>query len=134
MLSAKRLKRTLPVNGMKAGRRCRNATTMAVSLSATLNGRRSARLLADIEAGGVDAAVTYKVDGLSRSLLDFARLMGIFDKHGVRFVAVTQQLDTKSSVGRLSLNMLLSFAQFEREIIAKRMLTVVRIPGRFASR
>ncbi len=78
------------------------------------------RLLADIDAGRVDAVVTYKVDRLSRSLLDFARLMEVFDKHGVRFVAVTQQLDTRSSLGRLSLNVLLSFAQFEREIIAER--------------
>jgi hypothetical protein len=65
------------------------------------------------------AVVTYKVDRLSRSLLDFARPMETFDKHGVRFVAVTQQLDTRS-LGRLSLNVLLSFAQFEREIIAER--------------
>ncbi len=78
------------------------------------------RLLADIDAGRVDAVVTYKVDRLSRSLLDFARLMEVFDKHEVRFVAVTQQLDTRSSLGRLSLNVLLSFAQFEREIIAER--------------
>jgi site-specific DNA recombinase len=78
------------------------------------------RLLANIEAGRVDAVVTYKVDRLSRSLLDFARLMETFDKYGVRFVAVTQQLDTRSSLGRLSLNVLLSFAQFEREMIAER--------------
>lgn len=78
------------------------------------------RLLADIEAGLVDVVITYKVDRLSRSLLDFARLMETFDKRGVRFVAVTQQLDTRSSLGRLSLNVLLSFAQFEREIIAER--------------
>src|SRR6516162_8741619 len=78
------------------------------------------RLMTDIEAGRVDCVVVYKVDRLSRSLLDFARLMETFDKHGVRFVAVTQQLDTRSSLGRLSLNVLLSFAQFEREIIAER--------------
>ncbi len=78
------------------------------------------RLLADIDVSRVDAVVTYKVDRLSRSLLDFARLMEVFDKHGVRFVAVTQQLDTRSSLGRLSLNVLLSFAQFERELIAER--------------
>ncbi len=78
------------------------------------------RLLADSEQGAVDAVVTYKVDRLSRSLLDFARLMEIFEKYGIRFVAVTQQLDTRSSLGRLSLNVLLSFAQFERESIAER--------------
>ena len=78
------------------------------------------RLMTDIDAGRVDCVVVYKVDRLSRSLLDFARLMETFEKHGVRFVAVTQQLDTRSSLGRLSLNVLLSFAQFEREIIAER--------------
>jgi len=78
------------------------------------------RLMADIEAGRIDCVIVYKVDRLSRSLLDFARLMDTFDKYGVRFVAVTQQLDTRSSLGRLSLNVLLSFAQFEREIIAER--------------
>ena len=78
------------------------------------------RLLADIEAGNIDCVIVYKVDRLSRSLLDFARLMELFDRHGVRFVAVTQQLDTRSSLGRLSLNVLLSFAQFERELIAER--------------
>ncbi len=78
------------------------------------------RLLADIEAGRIDAVVTYKVDRFSRSLLDFGRLMEDFNRRGVRFVAVTQQLDTKSSLGRLSLNVLLSFAQFERDVIAER--------------
>jgi site-specific DNA recombinase len=78
------------------------------------------RLMADIEAGRIDCVIVYKVDRLSRSLLDFARLMETFDKYGVRFVAVTQQLDTRSSLGRLSLNVLLSFAQFERELIAER--------------
>jgi len=78
------------------------------------------RLLADIEAGRVDAVVVYKVDRLSRSLLDFARMMETFEKHRVSFVSVTQQVNTAISMGRLTLNMLLSFAQFEREIIAER--------------
>jgi site-specific DNA recombinase len=78
------------------------------------------RLMSDIESGRIDCVIVYKVDRLSRSLLDFARLMETFDKHSVRFGAVTQQLDTRSSLGRLSLNVLLSFAQFEREIIAER--------------
>jgi site-specific DNA recombinase len=78
------------------------------------------RLLADIEAGKVDAVVLYKVDRLSRSLLDFARMMEVFEKHRVSFVSVTQQFNTANSMGRLTLNMLLSFAQFEREIIAER--------------
>ncbi len=78
------------------------------------------RLMADIESGRVDCVVVYKVDRLSRSLLDFARLMDVFDKHGVSFVSVTQQFNTASSMGRLVLNVLLSFAQFEREIISER--------------
>jgi Site-specific recombinases, DNA invertase Pin homologs len=78
------------------------------------------RLIADIEAGGIDCVVVYKVDRLSRSLLDFSRLMELFDKHAVSFVSVTQQFNTTSSMGRLTLNILFSFAQFEREIISER--------------
>jgi site-specific DNA recombinase len=78
------------------------------------------RLLADIEAGKVDCVVVYKVDRLSRSLLDFSRIMETFDKHKASFVSVTQQFNTTHSMGRLTLNILLSFAQFEREIIGER--------------
>ncbi len=78
------------------------------------------RLLADIEAGQIDCVLTYKVDRLSRSLLDFAKLMETFDKHQVSFVSVTQQFNTAQSMGRLVLHVLLSFAQFEREIISER--------------
>src|SRR5712691_11477889 len=78
------------------------------------------RLLADIEAGRIDCVLVYKVDRLSRSLLDFARLTGEFDKRGVSFVSVTQQFNTTTSMGRLTLNILLSFAQFEREIVVER--------------
>jgi site-specific DNA recombinase len=78
------------------------------------------KLLADIADRRVDTVVVYKVDRLSRSLLDFARLMELFDKHGVTFVSVTQQFNTTHSMGRLTLNILLSFAQFEREIISER--------------
>jgi site-specific DNA recombinase len=78
------------------------------------------RLLADIEAGKIDCVVVYKVDRLSRSLLDFARMMETFDKARVSFVSVTQQFNTATSMGRLILNVLLSFAQFEREIISER--------------
>ena len=78
------------------------------------------RLMADIEAGRIDCVVVYKVDRLSRSLLDFAQLMGKFDKHHIAFVSVTQQFNTTNSMGRLMLNVLLSFAQFEREIISER--------------
>jgi site-specific DNA recombinase len=78
------------------------------------------QLLADIEAGHIDCVLVYKVDRLSRSLLDFARLMSTFDRCGVSFVSVTQQFNTTTSLGRLTLNILLSFAQFEREIIGER--------------
>jgi site-specific DNA recombinase len=78
------------------------------------------RLLADIRAGKVDCVVAYKVDRLSRSLLDFARMMETFEQHGVSFVSITQQFNSATSMGRLVFNVLLSFAQFEREIIAER--------------
>ena len=78
-------------------------------------------LLADIQAGHIDCVVVYKVDRLSRSLLDFAKLINLFDEHGVSFVSVTQQFNTTTSMGRLTLNILLSFAQFEREIIGERI-------------
>jgi site-specific DNA recombinase len=78
------------------------------------------QLLGDVEAGKVDAVVVYKVDRLSRSLLDFARIMDVLDRHGASFVSITQQFNTTTSMGRLTLNVLLSFAQFEREIIGER--------------
>lgn len=78
------------------------------------------RLIADIEAGRVDCVVVYKVDRLSRSLLDFSRIMESFERHKVSFVSVTQAFNTASSMGRLVLNVLLSFAQFEREMISER--------------
>jgi site-specific DNA recombinase len=78
------------------------------------------RLLAAIQAGQIDAVLVYKVDRLSRSLLDFATLMANFEQHRVAFVSVTQQFNTATSMGRLILNVLLSFAQFERELIAER--------------
>jgi site-specific DNA recombinase len=78
------------------------------------------RLLQDIEDGKVECVVVYKVDRLSRSLLDFARLIEVFDRKGVTFVSTTQQFNTAQSLGRLVLNILLSFAQFEREMISER--------------
>jgi site-specific DNA recombinase len=78
------------------------------------------RLLRDIEAGQVDCVVVYKVDRLSRSLLDFAKMMEVFARHRVAFVSVTQRFDTSDSMGRLTLNMLMSFAQFERDMISER--------------
>ncbi|QDU39709.1 DNA-invertase hin [Maioricimonas rarisocia] len=79
------------------------------------------RLIADIEAGQIDCVVVYKVDRLSRSLFDFADLVKVFEQHGVTFVAVTQHFNTTDAMGRLTLNILLSFAQFEREIIGERI-------------
>jgi len=78
------------------------------------------RLLTDIDAGRIDGVLVYKVDRLSRSLLDFARLIGEFDKRGISLVSVTQQFNTTTSLGRLTLHMLISFAQFERDLIAER--------------
>ena len=79
------------------------------------------RLLADIAAGHVDIVVVYKVDRLTRSLLDFAKLVEAFDTAGTSFVSITQSFNTTTSMGRLTLNMLLSFAQFEREVTAERI-------------
>src|SRR5438477_143918 len=93
------------------------------------------RLQSDIEAGRIDCVVVYKVDQLSRSLLDFSRLMGIFEKRDVNLVSVTQQFNTTTSMGRLTLNVLLSFAQFEREIIAERTrdkIAATRRKGKWA--
>lgn len=75
------------------------------------------QLLADIEARKIDTVVVYKVDRLTRSLADFAKIIDAFDARGVSFVSVTQQFNTTSSMGRLTLNVLLSFAQFEREVL-----------------
>ncbi|CCB66556.1 recombinase family protein [Hyphomicrobium sp. MC1] len=79
------------------------------------------RLLGDIKAGKAQIVVVYKVDRLTRSLADFAKIVDIFDAHGASFVSVTQQFNTTTSMGRLTLNMLLSFAQFEREIAGERI-------------
>ena len=79
------------------------------------------RLLADVRAGRIEIVVVYKVDRLTRSLADFARLVEIFDVQSVSFVSVTQPFNTTSSMGRLTLNVLLSFAQFEREVTGERI-------------
>jgi DNA invertase Pin-like site-specific DNA recombinase len=79
------------------------------------------RLMADIELGRIDIVVVYKIDRLSRSLMDFAKLVEVFDRHDVTFVSVTQSFNTTTSMGRLTLNILLSFAQFEREVIGERI-------------
>ena len=79
------------------------------------------KLLADVEARRIDVIVVYKVDRLTRSLADFAKLVEMFDKHDVSFVSVTQSFNTTTSMGRLTLNVLLSFAQFEREVTGERI-------------
>ncbi|XXK29831.1 recombinase family protein [Rhodobacteraceae bacterium nBUS_24] len=79
------------------------------------------RLLADIEADAIDTVIVYKVDRLTRALADFARMVAVFDAASVSFVSVTQQFNTTTSMGRLTLNVLLSFAQFEREVTAERI-------------
>src|SRR6266498_1408033 len=88
---------------------------------ATMDRPALRQLLADIQAGKIDAVVTYKVDRLTRSLADFAKIVEIFDAKGVSFVSVTQQFNTTTSMGRLTLNVLLSFAQFEREVAGERI-------------
>ena len=79
------------------------------------------KLLSDIDAGSIDVVMVYKVDRLTRSLADFAKLVEVFDQHQVSFVSITQSFNTTSSMGRLTLNVLLSFAQFEREVIGERV-------------
>ena len=79
------------------------------------------RLLADVERGRIDVVVVYKIDRLTRSLADFLKIIEVFERHGVSFVSVTQQFNTTTSIGRLMLNILLSFAQFEREVIGERI-------------
>jgi site-specific DNA recombinase len=93
------------------------------------------RLLADIEAGKIDCVVVYKVDRLSRSLLDFGKIIEAFERHKVSFVSVTQAFNTATSMGRLILNVLLSFAQFEREMISERTrdkIAAARRKGKWA--
>ena len=82
-------------------------------------------LLEDIKAGRVDVVVVYKIDRLTRSLMDFARIVEVFDRHEVSFVSVTQQFNTTTSMGRLTLNVLLSFAQFEREVTSERIRDMI---------
>jgi DNA invertase Pin-like site-specific DNA recombinase len=88
---------------------------------ATIDRPALQRLLADITAGRVDIVVVYKIDRLTRSLTDFAKIVEIFDARGASFVSVTQQFNTTTSMGRLTLHILLSFAQFEREVIGERI-------------
>src|SRR5216110_2578810 len=88
---------------------------------ATMDRPALQQLLEDITAGRVDTVVVYKIDRLTRSLADFAKIVEILDARGASFVSVTQQFNTTTSIGRLTLNILLSFAQFEREVIGERI-------------
>ena len=104
---------------------------------ATMNRPALQRLLSDIRERLIDVVVVYKVDRLTRSLADFAKMVEIFDAQGVSFVAVTQQFNTTTSMGRLTLNVLLSFAQFEREVTGadprqdRRLQAERNVDGRF---
>src|ERR1700730_14653130 len=104
----------------RAGRCCRRFMMMAGFPAARWSGALK-RLIADIEAGQIDVVVVYKVDRLTRALSDFAKLVEVFDRRGVSFVSITQQFNTTTSMGRLTLNVLLSFAQFEREVTGERI-------------
>ena len=95
-------------------------TTAAFS-GASLDRPALQTLLAEVRAGKIDIIVVYKVDRLTRSLADFAKLVELFDAACVSFVSVTQSFNTTTSMGRLTLNVLLSFAQFEREVIGERV-------------
>ena len=88
------------------------------------------RLLDDIRSGLIDIVVVYKVDRLTRSLADFAKLTELFDQHGTSFVSVTQHFNTSTSMGRLTLNVLLSFAQFEREVAGERIRDKIALSKR----
>jgi DNA invertase Pin-like site-specific DNA recombinase len=88
------------------------------------------RLLDDIGHGHIDVVVVYKVDRLTRALADFAKLTDLFDRHGTSFVSVTQQFNTSTSMGRLTLNVLLSFAQFERELAGERIRDKIALSKR----
>ena len=95
---------------------------------ATMDRPALQRLLADITAGRVDIVVVYKIDRLTRSLADFAKIVEILDARDASFVSVTQQFNTTTSMGRLTLNILLSFAQFEREVIGERIRDICSSP------
>ena len=105
----------------KAGARCQTRYDDGGFSGGTMERPALQRLLADIAAGKIDVVVVYKIDRLTRSLADFARIVELFDQHAVSFVSVTQAFNTTTSMGRLTLNVLLSFAQFEREVTGERI-------------
>ena len=121
MRNVKLAKPLSQVRRTKGGWHCRPNMTMAAILGARMQRPALQRLLADICGSKVDVVVVYKIDRLTRSLLDFAKIVEVFDAHGVSFVSVTQAFNTTTSMGRLTLNVLLSFAQFEREVTGERI-------------
>src|SRR5215469_8743207 len=108
-------------NGTRAGYACPRLIMTAGFSGATIDRPALQQLLADLTAGRVDIVVVYKIDRLTRSLADFAKIVEILGTRGASFVSVTQHLNTTTSMGRLTLNVLLSFAQFEREVIGERI-------------
>jgi site-specific DNA recombinase len=117
MPSVKLAKPMSPASGTKGGVALPDAYDDGGFTGGNMERPALKRLLANVEAGRIDAVIVYKVDRLSRSLLDFARLMALFEKHGVSLISVTQTFNSATSMGRLTLNILLSFAEFERQII-----------------
>ena len=121
MLNTKPRKLISEARPMPDGTCSGHVTTMGAISGGSTERPALQRLLEDIKARKVDIIVVYKVDRLTRSLADFAKLVELFDAHGVSFVSVTQQFNTTTSMGRLTLNVLLSFAQFEREVTSERI-------------
>ena len=111
----------LPAKNTRAGLWLKNGTMTAECRAVLWNGRGCGRLLADIDAGLIDMIIVYKIDRLTRSLGDFSKIVDRLDAANASFVSVTQSFNTATSMGRLTLNMLLSFAQFEREVTAERI-------------
>ena len=135
MLSAKPPRRSSRASRAKGGCFSPTVTTTAGTPAATPTDRLSSVSWPTSSTGKIDCVVVYKVDRLSRSLLDFAQMMQTFENHQVSFVSVTQQFNTATSMGRLVLNVLLSFAQFEREIISERTrdkIAATRRKGKWA--
>jgi site-specific DNA recombinase len=121
MLKERRVRRTLPRRNMK-GWVCHETSYDDGGWSGgTIERPALRRFMTDIKASRIKIIVVFKIDRLTRSLTDFTKLVEIFDEYGVTFVSVTQQVNTTTSMGRLTLNVLLSFAQYEREITGERI-------------
>ena len=126
MRSAKLAWHTSSVSVMRVGAPSKLPTTTVAYSGGSMERPGLKQLLADVKAHKIDIVLVYKVDRLTRSLADFAKIVEVFDACDVSFVSVTQQFNTTSSMGRLTLNVLLSFAQFEREVTGERIATRLR--------